>query len=323
MNRPVRLPLTQRVKEFFLRPYRPLFARLSAVHDQVQKSTREVHRNSCLVADLLIDRIRTNPALTLREAEFAVFSQWGEDGILQYLISRVPIAEQTFIEFGVEDYLEANTRFLLVHQNWSGLVLDGNPAQTDAIKKQDIYWRHDLTALPAFITRENINALIAQRFRGDVGVMSVDVDGNDYWIWEAIDVVSPRIVICEFNSVFGVKRAVTVPYDPEFFRTTAHHSNLYFGASLPALHRLAERKGYVFVGCTRAGNDAFFVRRDVAQNVRALTAEEGYVLSKARESRDAAGHYNFVSGADRLPLIAHLEVFDVDLQKNVRLAEVA
>ncbi len=311
----------KRIKEFLLRPYRPLFARISAVYEQIQKSTREVHRNSFLVADLLIDRIRTNPAMTLRESEFAVFSQSGQDGILQYLLARVPIENQTFIEFGVEDYLEANTRFLMMRQNWSGLVIDGSEGRIEAIKKQEIYWRHDLLAMSAFVTRENINELIAKRFRGDVGLLSIDVDGNDYWIWEAIDVVSPRIVICEFNSVFGAKRAVTVPYDPKFFRTSAHSSNLYFGASLPALVRLAAKKGYVFVGCTLAGNDAFFVRGDVAADVKALTAEEGYVLSKARESRNLDGEYSFVSGGDRISLIADLEVFDVEHGKTVRLAE--
>jgi hypothetical protein len=316
------LGLAQRLKEVLLKPYRPLFARISAVYELIQKAPREVHRNSCLVADLLIDRIKTNPAMTLRDSEFAVFSQWGEDGILQYLIARVPIENQTFIEFGVEDYLEANTRFLLMHQNWSGLVIDGSEAQVDAIKRQDVYWRHDLTAVHAFITRENINELIGGRFHGDVGVLSIDVDGNDYWVWEAIEVVSPRIVICEYNSVFGAKRAVTVPYDPKFFRTEAHFSNLYFGASLPALHHLATRKGYVFVGCTKAGNDAFFVRQDLAHHCTALTVEEGYIFSKARESRNSEGRFDFVSGEERLKVIAHLNVFDVEQQKLVRLAEV-
>lgn len=107
----------------------------------------------------------------------------------------------------------------------------------------------------------------------------------------------------------------------KFFRTSAHYSNLHFGASLPALVRLASSKGYAFVGCTLAGNDAFFVRSDVAAKVTTLTVEEGYVLSKARESRNLAGEYSFVSGEDRLSLIADLEIFDVEHGKTVRLAE--
>jgi hypothetical protein len=296
-----------------------LMAQHEAIFGRVLAGLGATHKNSCLVADLLIERIRANPAMTLRDSEFSVFSQWGEDGILQYLLSRVPMAEETFVEFGVENYTEANTRFLLVHRNWSGLILDGSEAHIDAIKRQDIHWQHDLTAIHAFITRDNINELIARRFRGDLGILSIDVDGNDYWIWEAIDVVSPRIVVCEYNSVFGAQRAITVPYDPKFFRTAAHHSSLYFGASLPALCRLAERKGYVFVGCTRAGNDAFFVRQDVAGKVPVVSVEEGYVLSKYRESRDEKRRLTYLSSEERRKAIAHLEVFDLDQQKMVPL----
>ena len=270
---------------------------------------------------MLINNMRANRTIKLCDSEFAVFSQWGEDGIIQYLIDRVPLETKTFIEFGVEDYTESNTRFLMMHDNWSGLVMDGSKSNIEAIKKRDLYWRYDLTAICAFITRENINELLGKCFRGDVGILSIDIDGNDYWVWEAIEVVSPRIVICEYNSVFGTKRAVAIPYDQEFFRTSAHYSNLYFGASLPALHRLAIQKGYVFVGCTKAGNDAFFVRKDVAKNVTALTVEEGYVLSKARESRDPDGQATFVSGEDRLRLIANMEVFDIEHQKLLRLAD--
>lgn len=259
--------------------------------------------------------------MTLRESEFSVFSQWGQDGIIQYLINRIPLEADTFIEFGVEDYAESNTRFLMMHDNWRGLVIDGSESNIDAIKRRDFYWRHDLTAIPAFITRDNINELIGRRFRGDAGILSIDIDGNDYWIWEAIEVVHPKIVICEYNSVFGPKRAVTIPYSANFSRTSAHYSNLYFGASLAALHRLAAQKGYVFVGCTQAGNDAFFVRKDVASNVTAMTVEEGYVLSKARESRDSNGQLTFVSGEGRLRLIANMEVLDIESQKMIPLSK--
>jgi hypothetical protein len=311
------------MKALLARVHAPMAAQNEAIFGRTEAAIAAAHRNARLAADLLIARIRSEPAMTLRQAEFSVFSQWGEDGILQWLLARVPVESETFVEFGVENYTEANTRFLLTHQNWTGLVIDGSAAHIDAIKRQDIHWQHDLTAVHAFITRENINELIARRFRGDIGVLSIDVDGNDYWIWEAIGVVSPRIVVCEYNSVFGCERAITVPYDPKFFRTAAHYSNLYFGASLPALCRLAARKGYVFAGCTRAGNDAFFVRQDVAGKVKALMVEEGYVRSKMRESRDASGALSFLSGDERFAAIAHLEVFDVDAQKLVRLDGVA
>jgi hypothetical protein len=291
----------------------PSLKKLDRIQDQVQASL-------LLLADARIETHKIHSALRLTDAEFRVFSQWGEDGIIQYLISRVPIENNSFIEFGVEDYRESNTRFLLIRDNWSGLVIDGSAKNVEKIKKDDLYWRYDLTALCAFITRDNINELIRKRFHGDIGILSIDVDGNDYWIWEAIDVVSPRIVICEYNSIFGVKKAVSVPYNPAFYRTEAHFSNLYFGASLPALCNLASRKGYVFVGCTKAGNDAFFVRNDVANNVMSVTAREGYILSKSRESRNESGQATFISGDERLGIISDMEVFDFERTQLVKVS---
>ena len=181
--------------------------------------------------------------------EYGVFSQWGEDGLIAHLVSRVPIEHRTFVEFGVEDYREANTRFLLMTQNWRGLVLDGSDAHIRAIRADDVSWRYDLDARCAFVTRDNINGLLRDAgFTGDLGLLSIDIDGNDYWVWEAIDAVSPRIVVAEYNSLFGARHAVTVPYDEAFVRGRKHHSNLYYGASIAALARLGAAKGYSLVG---------------------------------------------------------------------------
>jgi hypothetical protein len=260
----------------------------------------------------------------LREVEFRVFSQWGEDGIVQYLLGRVPVEHPIFVEFGVHDYLESNTRFLLMQDNWRGLVIDGSADNARAIRGSSLCWRHELEVLCAFIDRDNINRLIGEAgLRGDIGLLSVDIDGNDYWVWQAIDVVQPRIVICEYNSVFGDRRAVTVPYRADFSRARAHHSHLYFGASLPALCRLAAEKGYVFVGSNSAGSNAFFVRRELADGLRALSAREGYVGSLARESRDERGALSHVSGAARLELIAHLPVLDLESGEVLPLSQVA
>ncbi len=251
--------------------------------------------------------------LPLASAEFKVFSQWGEDGILQYLLSKVDVPHRQFVEFGVENYREANTRFLLRHDNWRGLVIDGSPIYVESIKAERWYWRHDLTAIAAFVTAENINALIrAHVAEPDIGLLSIDIDGNDYWVWKAIDVVSPRIVICEYNSLFGDRQCVTVPYKADFDRSRAHHSNLYWGASLGAFCRLAVEKGYVFVGSNSAGNNAFFVRQDVAGRLVALQPEAGYVESRFRESRNESAELTYLSGDARLMPIQDLELFDLE-----------
>ena len=168
-----------------------------------------------------------NKVSTLAEAEFKVFSQWGEDGIIQYLVREVPLGRPIFVEFGVQDFTEANTRFLLVNNNWVGLVLDGDVTHVSTIKRSPLYWRYNLKAECAFVTRENINELIRSNgIEGDIGLLSVDIDGNDYWVWQAIDCILPRILVLEYNALFGAAAAVSVPYDAQFARSSAHYSNL-------------------------------------------------------------------------------------------------
>jgi hypothetical protein len=272
--------------------------------------TREIELNRVLTGTMLARQLPASVS-SLREVEFRVFSQFGDDGIIQYLLQHVD-APESFIEFGVETYRESNTRFLLVKDNWRGLVIDGSEANVASITTMAEHWRHDLTAVASFITRENINDLFtAAGFTGEVGLLSIDIDGNDYWVWEAIEVVSPVVVVAEYNSVFGPDAKVTVPYASDFTRRAAHHSHLFFGASLGALCDLAERKGYAFVGSNSNGNNAYFVRLDQLGDIRALSAAEGYVESRFRESRDASGNLTHLSGSARLDAIAHLPVHDL------------
>ena len=262
-------------------------------------------QNGRIWSSLLIDK----KLESLNEAEFQVFSQWGDDGIIQYLINYLEIDNKTFVEFGVEDYLESNTRFLLINDNWSGLVIDGCEMNVAKIKKDEIYWKHDLIAKSAFITAENINQLIEEEgISGEIGLLHIDIDGNDYWIWKALEVVHPIIMIVEYNSVFGYERAITTPYEKDFNRTKAHYSNLYAGASILALCDLAEERGYKFIGSNSAGNNAYFVKEDALKDLKPLSAENGYVESKFRESRDAVGNLTFIRSNARLEGIKGMNV---------------
>ena len=248
------------------------------------------------------------------DAEFRVFSQFGDDGIIQYLIKKCGILphEQRFVEFGTENYSEANTRFLLTNNNWSGLVMDPLPQNIAHIKNDDISWRHDLQSHCCCVSPENINNLLrSEGFAINLGILSIDIDGMDYWVWKAVDCADPVIVICEYNSVFGAAIKVTVPYASEFNRTISHHSNLYFGSSLAALVDLAGRKNYSFVGSNSAGNNAYFVRNDRLGDLVTFTSEQGYVESRFRESRDESGRLTYVRGQNRFALIAHMSVYDV------------
>lgn len=291
---------------------------LEGLRDQIIES-------KLLTARVLINQMKSTGRLErIADAEFKVFSQFGDDGIIQYLVYQIGISAdlQTFIEFGVQDYQESNTRFLLMNDNWRGLILDGSQSNIDKVMQGSDYWRYDLTAVTAFIDRDNINDLfIRHGFTGEIGLLSIDIDGNDYWVWERIEAVNPMIVVAEYNSTFGAQYAVTIPYDATFQRNRAHYSNLYWGASLKAFCLLAERKGYAFVGSNSAGNNAYFVRLDKLANIRPLDVEQGYVAARFRESRNAEGDLTYLGRGARLQEISDMKVFDIEHAAMVRIAD--
>lgn len=246
---------------------------------------------------------------SLSEVEFQVFSQGGEDGILQYLISKINVPYKTFVEFGVENYRESNTRYLFLNNHWSGYVIDGSSDNVRFLE-HDIGSFGELHTACAFITKENINELLIKpEFNNEFGVLSIDIDGNDYWVWQEIKDVNPIIVIAEYNSVFGVNTFWSIPYKANFVRKYNHAHQLYYGASLQALNFLAQQKGYIFIGCNSKGNNAFFLRKDkIGDFIKPPTVEQGYVESKFREARDEKG---WITGRNRIKAIEGLAVVDV------------
>jgi hypothetical protein len=270
---------------------------------------RSVNEAKILTAKLLIERLRDRDTIAdIREAEFKVFSQFGEDGIIQYLVRKAGIT--------------GDERRLVVNNNWSGLLIDGKEKSIATLRKQSFFWERDLTAIVSFITAENINDVIGGAgYQGKIGLLSIDIDGNDYWVWEKLTVVDPVIVVAEYNSVYGPSRAVTVPYDPRFYRMDKHYSGIYYGCSLKALEVLAERKGYALVGCNSDGNNCFFVKRDRLNGQPALTSEEAYVPMRYRESRDRKGDFVYKSSFLRLGELAHLPLVDVQTDALIRVGD--
>lgn len=292
-------------------------------HKVYHKLNYDVHKNLLLNGKILSQFNNSKHDInSLEEVEFQVFSQRGEDGIIQYIINKIDIPNKIFVEFGVENYTESNTRFLLFNNNWRGLVIDGSQANVDFIKNDFIYWKYDITAVKNFITKENINSIISNYTKEtDIGLLSVDIDGNDYWIWEAIDVINPRIVICEYNSAFGATKKLTVPYKSDFDRTTAHYSNLYFGASLASFCHLAEMKGYDFIGTAGAGVNAFFVRKDISSPFKKYTAEDNYRESANRDSKGEKGELTFLKHSERLNQIKNLPLVDLEIGKEILIKD--
>jgi hypothetical protein len=301
------LTLLQRIRSFLIRP--------------VQATADD---SLLLLGRMASWKVRSLTSIpSLDAAEFKVYSQWGEDGIIDWLIERaqIPGSVQSFIEFGVESYAEANTRFLLKNRNWRGLVIDGSQKQIEALKKEmKLFWAHDLTAKAAFITRENVNEEFESAgFSGEIGLLSIDIDGNDYWVWEAISAIRPIICVCEYNAVFGDIWPITIPYDPQFSRSRTEFKNLYFGASIGALRSLAKRKGYRFLGTNSAGVNAFFVREDYASRFDSCLGGARAYPSRLRESMDEPGRLSYVRGVRRYELIRELPVVNTETDQRQSL----
>lgn len=250
---------------------------------------------------------------TLHDAEFRVFSQHGEDGAIAEILRRVDWRSESFVEIGVESYEEANTRFLLTTRNWRGLLVEADAAQADHIRRSPWFWRHDLTVLQEWVTPENVDALVRDAgFGGELGLLSIDVDGVDWWLWNALECARPAVVIIEYNWRFGADAAVTVPCDPTFDRRRAHHSLCYYGASLEALCRLGRRKGYVLVGCESHGVNALFVRADLPRrDLPERTAQECFVAGRYREAHDAEGARRFEGPGAEPAILADLPVVEI------------
>ncbi len=212
---------------------------------------------------------RADRGVEINRYEARLHSQNGEDGILLFLFTRIGTAGCRFVEFGVGDGRECNSANLSLNLGWTGLLMDGG--RENVITGRRYYAQRlgeDQAAVKiveAWITRENINQLISDAgMTGEIDLLSVDIDGNDYWVWKEINVVNPRVVVVEYNASFGKTDSVTIPYNASFVRRRAHTSGFYHGASLRALVNLGKTKGYRFVGCDSFGINAFFVREDLA-----------------------------------------------------------
>jgi hypothetical protein len=206
-----------------------------------------------------------------RDHEARLHSQNGEDGLLLHIFQTIGVTDRRVVEFGIEDGRECLARTLLVSFGWSGLVMDCEEANVADARR----FFHDECGLSAarvrvvrtFVTAENINGVLSENgMTGDVDLLSIDIDGNDFWVWKAISAIRPRVVAIEYNASFGPDEALTVEYDPHFDRKAKHASGWYHGASIAALARLGRERGYSLVGGDSSGINAFFVRTELTSD---------------------------------------------------------
>jgi hypothetical protein len=196
---------------------------------------------------------------------FRCYSQFEEDGILLFLFALIGTTNKTAVEICAGDGSECMSTNLILNHGWWGSLFDCNARHVE--KGRAFFQNKKDTFLypPAFtrawITAENVNELITRSgITGDIDLLSLDIDGMDYWVWKAIDCIRPRVVVCETHNVIGAEDALTVPYDPHFVASTPD----YHSASLAAMTKLAKEKGYRLVGTHRFGFNAFFVLDGIA-----------------------------------------------------------
>jgi hypothetical protein len=206
--------------------------------------------------------------MSLSDTGFRVFSQHDEDGILLFIFSIIGTVNKKCVEICAGNGMECNTANLIINHRWTALLMDGNKSNIEKAtgfykkNKNTQFWPP--TIVHAWITKENINELILNNgFEGEVDLLSLDIDGNDYWIWKEIEVIKPRVVVLEYNHLLGPDKSLTVPYNPEFVAEFTQYGSDYAGASLAAFIKLGRSKGYRLVGTNTIGTNAFFVRNDI------------------------------------------------------------
>ncbi|UKN00374.1 hypothetical protein K6119_11575 [Paracrocinitomix mangrovi] len=200
---------------------------------------------------------------------FRVFSQFEEDGKLLYIFSIIGMRNKTFVEIGSDDGINSNCANLAFNFGYHGLFLDGNEKAIKRGRKFYAKYPHPYMHQPVFtcskVTAENINELVKNAgLTGEIDLLSVDIDGNDYWIWKALEQVSPNVVIIETHVEFGLNNIV-VPYDPNYFYPGKHP--VYHGASPVAMVNLAKQKGYRLVGANDLGFNFIFVKNGLGDEL--------------------------------------------------------
>ena len=250
--------------------------------------------------EILASKACRDSFVDLWDAEVKVFSQWGEDGILWFLCDVLEISKPRILEIGSGNFTECNSRFLAEARNAAVFLVDSRSDLISETNKLDLLWKNNLFALETWVSPSNANSIVsrARKKLGSIDILSLDIDGLDYWVISEIDLSQISIIVVEYNPTFGSRYAFTVPKSESFDRTTAHYSWLYFGASLRAWVEFFDRKKFTFVGTNRVGNNAFFISRKSEEIFKYINPPdeslEKYVDWQIRESRDEQGRLNYL-----------------------------
>ena len=269
-----------------------------------QAATRRIEGNVQAVVRRLYLSGHLDAPYDLLARRFRILSQNDEDGLTWALFDLIGSTDRRFVELGAGSN-GGNSGFLAQDCGWSGLMVEANAGRVARLTERFDTGR--VATVQSWITREGVNGLLRTHgLSGDIDLLSIDIDGNDYWVWEALDVVSPRVVVIEFNPAFGSSHTVVVPYNTGFVRGGgAELPHAYYGASLGALTTLAETKGYRLVLVEPSGINAYFLRRDIHPQLPAIAAACAYERSRARMVAAKEGDLDLVATfrAAGLPLV--------------------
>jgi hypothetical protein len=263
-------------------------------------------------------------------AEYSVFSQWGEDGILDFLCESLGIERPTVVDFGAGDVRYSNFRWLLQSRGGSGVFVDARPDLAESLDKSGLRIHSDTHVISTFLNYENSNDTLKKSLeilRGkELDFFSLDIDGQDYWVLESLREIDAKVILLEYQSYLGPKLAVTVPRSLAFNRADAHFSMIYYGASLLAFKSLLDTRGYKLVGSNRQRSNAFFVRKDLIAGTKLAEIEIPTLFQLTDglggESRDFHGEFKGMQGAGRTELIKDLAWFNCETSEIETLAEI-
>jgi hypothetical protein len=289
----------QTIKQFVKRAGRAMQSEALALQEAINKQLQIVLTLQYRAA------VAEGRKIPFSEIGFNLYSETDEDGILLYIFSVIGMRTRMLVDIGAAGVRGSNTANLLTNHGFSGLLIDGNEAAMPAMREFYANQTGTLysppTCMSAMVTRDNINELItAQGVSGDIDLLCIDIDGNDYWIWSAITAVRPSVVLIEYQDILGPERSWVIPYKPDF-DYSAHPANRehrnYVGASLSAMVKLGRQKGYRLVGTNRGGWNAFFVREGLGEEMLPEVPVESCFVSA----------WNRFGMEKRFPLVADLE----------------
>jgi len=251
-------------KRAFNRLARAVVNELELDRGSVLRPDEPVAQQNLMQSYRLMAALAPQSLPALRDVGFRKYSQFEEDGIILYLFSLIPPINRTCVEICAGNGRECMTSNLIINHGWWGHLFDGNSSNVAAGKRFFSQSRDTFLSPPRFsqtwITAENVNEVIeSSGAKGRIDLLSLDIDGMDYWVWKAIHVIDPQVVVCETHNLIPPDKSLTVPYDPKF----TFASEEYRSASLAAMCKLGRSKGYRLVGTHRFGFNAFFVKNGV------------------------------------------------------------